>query len=160
MKLKIPRIVKQWSYANKIFPAKDGFITNNAGSGRRFAVCSNPVFRNEVFKEFGLTPELEEPIFKNFTGNHYLDGAFVHEHTDPAPDGYVHVRCNLMLQKPQEGGDPIIDGEKLNVQNGDLWICLASLEPHSSTPIKNGERFIFSFGSLISYTKIKEIVLA
>jgi hypothetical protein len=160
MKLKISRVVKQWNYADKIFPAKDGFITNNFGSGRRFSICNNPVFRNEAFKEFGLIPELEEPIFQNFTGNHYLDGAFVHKHTDPAPDGYVHTRCNLMIQKPLEGGNPVIDEEELNVCNGDLWICLASLETHSSTPIKGGERFIFSFGSLILYKKIKEAILA
>lgn len=159
MKLKIPRVVRKWSHADKIFPAKDGYVTNNAGSGRRFAICSNPIFRNEAFGAFGLTPELEEPMFQNFTGNHYLDGAFVHEHIDIAPNGYVHTRCNLMIQKPQEGGNPVIDGEEFNVQNGDLWICLASLEKHCSTPIKGNERFIFSFGSLIPYTKIKEIVL-
>lgn len=49
MKLKIPRVIRQWSYADKIFSAKDGYVTNNSGSGRRFAICSNPVFRNEAF---------------------------------------------------------------------------------------------------------------
>lgn len=158
MRIKVPRIIKNWKYATAIIPAVDGFVTNNAGSGRRFAVCNNPQYRDEAFKEFGLTPDLEEPIYKNFTGNHYLEGAFVHEHSDPAPDGYEHVRCNLMIKKPISGGMPVIDGEELVIDEGDLWLCLASLEKHSSTPISGGERITFSFGALINKHNVEKIL--
>lgn len=159
MKIKVPRIVKNWKYANAIIPAVDGFVINNAGGGRRFAVCSNPIYRKEAFKEFSLIPDLEEPIFKNFTGNHYLEGAFVQEHSDPAPEGYAHVRCNLMIKKPAVGGIPVIDGGELVVNEGDLWLCLASLEKHASTPISGGERIIFSFGALINKQSVEKILL-
>jgi hypothetical protein len=159
MNLKIPRVIKNWQYAKFVTPAANGFVINKAGPGRRSAVCNDPLYRVEAFKEFGLTPDLEEPVSKNFTGNHYLNGAYVHEHTDAAPSGYVHVRCNLMINKPKFGGMPVINGQELCVDEGDLWLCLASLEKHSSTPISGGERVIFSFGALINKQKIDQILL-
>ena len=134
------------------------FQANSAGSGRRYAVQDTAPYWNEAFMEFGLKPVEVEPIFKNLTGNHYQDGAFVHPHTDPAPDGFVHTRCNLMLKKPKEGGNPVLDGEELVVEEGDLWLCIASMELHSSTPIKGGERLVFSFGGLVPIEQIKNIV--
>lgn len=158
MNITVPRIIKNWRYASAIIPASQGFVTNSVSSGRRFAVCSNPLYRFEAFQEFNLIPDLEEPMYKNFTGNHYLEGAFVHEHIDPAPNGYEHVRCNLMIRKPSFGGMPVIDGEELTLKEGDLWLCLASLEKHSSTPISNGERIIFSFGALINKHSVEKIL--
>jgi hypothetical protein len=54
-----------------------------------------------------------------------------------------------MIKKPNIGGNPVIDGEEFNIEVNDLWLCLASLETHSSTPIYGGERLIFSYGALI-----------
>lgn len=157
MKLNISRIVKNWKYAPMVKPSFN-FQTNSAGDGRRFSTQDNAPYWEEAFKEFGLKPVEVEPIFKNLTGNHYQDGAFVHPHTDPAPDGFVHTRCNLMLKKPKEGGNPVLDGEELDIEERDLWLCLASMELHSSTPIKGGERLIFSFGGLVPIKQIEVIV--
>jgi hypothetical protein len=157
MKLKIPRIVKQWKYASMVNPCFN-FELSNAGNGRRFAVQDASPYWKEVFVEFKLKPVSVEPIFKNLTGNHFQDGAFVHPHIDRAPEGLVHVRCNLMLRKPAEGGNPVLDGEELNINEGDLWLCLASMELHSSTPIKGGERLIFSFGGLVPIEQVKNII--
>lgn len=157
MKLLIPRVIRQWEYAPLVNPSFN-FKLNTAGDGRRFSTQDTAPYWEEAFKEFGLKPVEVEPIFKNLTGNHYQDGAFVHPHTDPAPDGFVHTRCNLMLKKPKEGGNPVIDGEEINVEEGDLWLCLASMELHSSTPIKGKERLIFSFGGLVPVEQIKAIV--
>lgn len=158
MKLLVPRVVKNWKFSNQITLNNINYQTNVAGNGRRFSVQDKAFFWSEAFKEFNLIPDEIEPIFKNLIGNHYLDGAYVHEHTDDAPSGYVHTRCNLMIKKPNIGGNPIIDGEEFNVEVNDLWLCLASLEKHSSTPIHGGERLIFSFGALIKTNKIKNII--
>lgn len=157
MKLTIPRIVKQWKYASMVEPNFD-FKLNNFGNGRRFAAQDIAPYWKEAFSEFRLEPVSVEPIFKNLTGNHFQDGAFVHPHTDSAPEGFVHTRCNLMLRKPAEGGNPVLDGDELNINQGDLWLCLASMELHSSTPIKGGERLIFSFGGLVPVEQIKNII--
>lgn len=157
MKLLIPRVIRQWEYAPLVNPSFN-FKLNTVGDGRRFSTQDTALYWEEAFKEFGLKPVEVEPIFKNLTGNHYQDGAFVHPHTDPAPDGFVHTRCNLMLKKPKEGGNPVLDGEELDIEEGDLWLCLASMELHSSTPIKGGERLIFSFGGLVPVEQIEAIV--
>jgi hypothetical protein len=157
MKLKIPRIIKQWKYASMVEPSLN-FELNTVGNGRRFAIQDMVPYWEEAFSEFKLNPVSVEPIFKNLTGNHFQDGAFVHPHIDPAPEGLVHTRCNLMLHKPAEGGNPVLDGDELDINEGDLWLCLASMELHSSTPIKNGERLIFSFGGLVPVEQVKNII--
>lgn len=156
MKLSIPRVIKGWRYGAFVTP-NTNFNPNNAGQGRRFATQDKAPYWREAFMEFGLTPSCAEPIFKNLIGNHFQDGAFVHPHTDPAPEGFVHTRCNLMLRKPVKGGNPVLDGEEIEVEEGDLWLCLASVELHGSTPIYGGERLIFSFGGLVPLDQIKKV---
>lgn len=158
MKLKISRVIKKWKYGPFVIPNMN-FQLNPSGDGRRFATQEKAPYWKEAFAEFGLNPTSIEPIFKNLTGNHFQDGAFVHPHTDPALDGFVHTRCNLMLKKPKEGGNPVLDGEELNIEEGDLWICFASMETHSSTPIKGGERLIFSFGGLVPIKQVEKVLL-
>jgi hypothetical protein len=158
MKLLIPRVVNNWKYAKFIVP-NFNFEENGSGLGRRFVTQETAPYWKEAFSEFSLTPDCVEPIFKNLTGNNYMDGAFIYPHTDPAPEGFVHTRCNVMLKKPPQGGNPIIDGEEFNINEGDLWLNLASLELHESTPIYGGERLIFSFGGLVPIEQIQKILL-
>ena len=156
MQLKIDRIIKGWGVGKNIAPASEGFIEN--GHGRKYAKESFEPWHLESFLEFRLKPTYLEPMFEIFTGIHYLSGAHTHIHQDSAPDGFVHVRCNVMLKKPFSGGDPIIDGKVLSVEEGDLWLCLASLEQHGSTPISEPFRVIKSFGALVSKENIKNIL--
>jgi hypothetical protein len=125
--------------------------------GRRFFSYENAPFRDEAFAAFGITKTMREPQFRNFIGNHYLDGAATHIHQDGAPEGYVHTRCNWMVKKPLSGGDPILDDVVEPVEAGDLWLCLASLERHGSTPIAGGERLICSFGALVPVAALSHI---
>ena len=92
--------------------------------------------------------------------NHYQDDACTHIHKDPAPKGYVHIRANVMIKKPNKGGDIIIDNETIKVEENDLWLVLASLENHGSTPIQSGERLIYSFGAIIKEINIKDLINA
>jgi hypothetical protein len=163
MKLKVERVIKNWKYAKKI-KIEEGIFNDN-GQGRRFKKQSKVNYWKEAFKEFKLTPSKKDSSFleknfrggENYIGNHYLNGAYVPEHVDPAPTNCVHVRANLMLKKPSIGGNPIINGKEIEVNENDLWLCLVSIEPHSSTPIQGGERVIFSFGALIKKEDIKNI---
>jgi hypothetical protein len=157
MRLSIPRVVKSWRYGGLVSPSTD-FALNNVSQGRRFATQDEAPYWHEAFAEFGLQPLCVEPLFKNITGNHFQDGAFVHPHIDPAPDGMVHTRCNLMIRKPIKGGNPVLNGEEIEVEEGDLWLCIASMELHSSTPIYGGERLIFSFGGLVPVEQIMKVV--
>jgi len=149
----------------KDFSEKDLFIPN--GDGRRFlSQCKiDPTIVKEAFSSFGINSFSSEPRFGNFIGNHYIDGAFVHKHTDNAPPGYQHVRCNFAIEMPTAGGNPLLDDEEIKIKVGDIWICFASLECHSTTPIKGGQRLILSCGGLVEselahkiYNEIKQLI--
>lgn len=156
IKLKVPRVVKQWAVDKEIKPVLTNAIPN--GYGRRYSVNPTHVLTKEAFLQFNLENIIEEPRYKTFIGNHFLDGAYTHVHTDHAPEGYEHVRCNVLVKKPTEGGNPILDDVEISVEENDLWICLASLEKHSTTPIKGGERIIVSFGALVPKEELYKII--
>lgn len=157
MDIKISRVVKNWAKQKNIVPATSGFISPN-GIGRKFAKQSSDPYWKDAFDAFGLVADCVEPNFQIFTGVHYLAGAYTHIHKDQAPEGYVHTRCNVVLKKPEHGGDPIIDGEVIPVEVGDLWLVLASLEHHGSTPINKPSRVIKSFGGLVKFNQIQNII--
>ncbi len=148
------RIISNWKSVKNFIMPKGDFVTNTLGKGRRFLSFSDAEFREEAFAAFGIYELYEEPLYKNFIGNHYLDGAFTHLHKDHAPDRFLHVRCNWLLKKPIEGGNIIIGNKEIQVNVGDLWICFASEEIHGTTPIKGGERMICSFGALVPKTNL------
>ena len=125
MDLKIDRVIKGWGKGKNIIPASKDFIEN--GHGRKYAKEKSDPFMMEAFLAFNLKPLYLEPMFEIFTGIHYLAGAHTHTHQDTAREGFVHTRCNIMLKKPSKGGYPILDGKVLEVEEGDLWLCLSSL---------------------------------
>lgn len=158
MKLKINRVVRGWEFADKITPNFENMTQNPVSFGRKFSMQSVAPYWEEAFGAFGLKPSCVEPMFLNMTGCHYIDGAHVQVHKDDAPYGFVHTRCNVMITKPKVGGNPVLDEEEILVDEGDMWLCLASLEWHSSTPIFDGGRVIFSFGGLVPMEQINSII--
>ena len=158
MKLAIDRVVRNWRSASEFAPTTKAFVTNNAGSGRRYVPHTESPLAESAFRVFGLRMDAPEPKLGHLIGNNYTEGAFVHEHKDLAPPGFAHVRCNWMIKKPPVGGDPILDGEVVPVAEGDLWLCLASLERHATTPISGGERLIYSFGALVGLEQIRPLI--
>lgn len=157
MKITAPRVIRNWEHAKSVSPDFTVPFLYLGDSGRRNSRQGKPECWGLAFSAFGLVPTAVEPNYGNFLGNHFKDGAYVHEHTDGAPEGYAHVRCNLMLRKPDVGGNPVLDGEEVEVGEGDLWLCIASHEKHSSTPIQGGERLVFSFGGLVSVEQIERL---
>jgi hypothetical protein len=158
MRLAVNRVVKGWRSPMQFVPVAQAFGANAAGSGRRFVPHTETSLAEVAFDAFGLRMDAPEPMFGHMIGNNYADGAFVHQHTDPAPEGFAHVRCNWMIKKPPVGGDPILDGEVVPVAEGDLWLCIASMERHGTTPISGGERLIYSFGALVRREQLRPLI--
>lgn len=158
MEIKIPRVIKNWAVGKNVKPARSNFMDNLAGKGRKYAIEENDPYLKEAFDIFKLNFVCLEPIYKIFTGIHYEQGAFTHLHKDFAPENYAHVRCNVLLEKPKSGGMPIIDGKVLDIDVGDMWIVLASLELHGSTPISGPNRIIKSFGGLVPLSQVHKII--
>jgi len=158
MNLSINRVIRNWDQAPRITYTKD-YVQNPVSFGRRFAKQnSDKELWQKSFAAFNLFPTQKEPELGDLLMNHYQNDACTHIHKDPAPKGYVHIRANVMIKKPNEGGDIIVDNETIEVKENDLWLVLASLENHGSTPIQSGERLIYSFGAIIKETNIEGLI--
>lgn len=91
----------------------------------------------------------EEPDFKDAIGIHGDSGA-IHIHTDRNAPGYVHIRYNIILSYPIEGGHSIYN-DKINIlKERMVWRCVAGRVPHGSTTvIGNKPRTTLTLGFLI-----------
>jgi hypothetical protein len=135
------------------------FRSNPAGLGRRFCNLnlydtdvSKKVreFSKESYRKLGINTVNEEHMFGNFVGVN-SKGAFVHPHSDPdRKDGFWHVRLNFMIQKPDLGGNVVIDGVEYLINESESWINFASKWCHSSTPVVGHRpRIVLSMGNYI-----------
>jgi hypothetical protein len=72
-------------------------------------------------------------------------------HTDPSVDpNFVHVRYNLMLSKPEKGGETVYDRNFLDIDERVLWRCVAEYSRHGTEIVhSNKPRTIISMGFLI-----------
>ena len=81
-------------------------------------------------------------------------GGFIHPHTDAyhpqhgQPAGCHHLRCNIVAQLSDPSARPVIEGEALDVADGDLWCFLASKWRHETRPLLGGgaPRVVCGFG--------------
>ena len=106
--------------------------------------------RASVVARFGLGAYRTDPAFGDMVSFHE-PGAFVHEHTDPFVEGERHVRSNVIVQHPEAGGMPVLDGEELVVAPGQGWIFRPYKTRHSSTVVEgSGPRINLSMGWSVS----------
>lgn len=88
----------------------------------------------------------QEPIYKDFVNEVFVDG-FVYEHTDPTQKGFKHLRCNIMLQKPEKGGKLVFDKKPVDLNVGDMFIVDTSI-PHAISIVKGNlsyKTIVFGF---------------
>lgn len=140
--------VAKWATANY-----RTFRKNEAGAGRYYtsALFGAPREIWEIKRFVMLNYEVpflakQEPVYRDFCGVNE-PGAFVHPHQDSPPN---HTRFNVMVQKAEYGGDPVLDGERIDLTQGDTWRCNAGRCTHGSTRVC-GERLriVLSFGFLL-----------
>jgi hypothetical protein len=156
------------NFALKNYLNKSLFQYN--GNARQFCILNQTQtdvsekainFRLVTYKQLGISSFKEEPIFGIFLGVNNETG-FVHEHTDPAEEGFYHTRLNFLISKPLKGGMPIINHKEFEVNEGECWLNLASEWLHSSTPVVGSKpRIVLSLGALIKkehmYSILKEM---
>ena len=64
----------------------------------------------------------QEPIYKDFVNEIFPTG-YVSNHKDGCfTQGYKHLRCNILLQKPEIGGCINIEGNDILMNVGDLCV--------------------------------------
>ncbi len=140
--------LREWAYA------MERHLRPN-GPGRAFLQIDalpapHPLWdrvRQRVVKTMALG---QDPVTEGVIG-HYLSiiasGGAVHRHKDASPAGTRHLRCNLFLQLPTDGGRPLLRNVAIDVAERALFCFYASETPHASEAV-GGERkrIILSFG--------------
>jgi len=107
-------------------------------------------FSRWAYRQIGVEDFIMEHKYGNFIGINF-SGGFVHEHKDPRNEkGFIHTRFNFLLQKPEQGGNPVIDGKEYVMEETQAWINLASEWMHGSTEVSgNRARIVLSLGAYI-----------
>lgn len=76
-----------------------------------------------------------------------LPGSSIHQHTDPNRENHIHTRYNLIVNKAEQGGQPVYNGSIIEYDNSMLWRCEAGKYLHSTTPVQGNEyRINISYG--------------
>lgn len=138
-----------WAIANKRLFKPNGF-------GRQYgdlALLNAPAIvwdiKNKIINHYNLQGCQQEPIFKDYCG-FITEGGAIHKHRDPNKGDKIHTRFNVMVSKPISGGIPLISGQEIHVEEGDVWRCDAGLYEHWCTPvIGDRPRIVLSFGFLV-----------
>lgn len=75
-------------------------------------------------------------------------GGDVHPHKDPKSySDLATLRCNVLTQASEEGGELVLDGKKVSPDVGDLHCYLASEYEHYVTEVKGDTpRILWMFG--------------
>tara|TARA_R110002072_G_scaffold295311_1_gene466187 strand:- start:159 stop:773 length:615 start_codon:yes stop_codon:yes gene_type:complete len=62
----------------------------------------------------------------------------------------LHCRFNILIQSPEGGGNPIIDGVEFNIEENEPWMVQAGLYYHGSSVVEGDKiRILCSFGHYI-----------
>lgn len=115
--------------------------------------------RNRIIKNEGLNLEdtLEQPLELSDIIVIMPTGTKLHVHKDPNKVGTIQVRYNLLLQKPEKGGDAIYSGRRIDCDTGCYILCRAGLDYHTGTLIEGKlDRLLISYGFLIKEENIEK----
>ena len=146
--------LKMWALTNeyKLRP-------NSAGPNRRFNRLDNlgklpgvfDYIRQRIIKAEDIQNPIEAPQNGDWLGIQ-RDEAFVEPHMDyngEDPNFYTR-RYNLLISMPESGGQPIYDGQVLDISERTLWRCDAGIIIHSSVPnVGPRPRINISYGFLM-----------
>ena len=105
-----------------------------------------------ILKSFGY--KKNTPICKKdgWFLSYSKEGHIVHTHKDKNPDNENYIiRFNVIISKPEVGGNPIIDSNEIEVKENEVWVCKAGEDFHSTTEVKGqSPRVMISFGHYIN----------
>jgi hypothetical protein len=97
-------------------------------------------------------PIIDDMIIGDWFGMTDED-AFVEPHTDQTSSPYLDYyarRYNVIVSMPNDGGQPIYDGDVLDVGERGLWKCEAGLIKHATVPnVGTRMRLNISYGFFV-----------
>lgn len=104
-----------------------------------------------ILNKFGFELDTPIDIKDGFIISYSEEGHKVHLHKDKNPDEEtLHIRFNVMINKPTKGGYAIIDDQTIKVKENEVWVCEAGNYYHTIEEV-GGEkpRIMLSFGHYI-----------
>jgi len=111
----------------------------------------------EILEHYNFEEIYRDPVFGTMI-SYSIEGHEVHTHSDKNAGMNIHTRINLMLSKPDDGGNPVIDNVEIDVEENTTWHCVAGYYRHSSTKVKgNKPRLVISFGYQIDKKQLNEL---
>lgn len=140
---------------------EDRFIPNPVSPHRKFYMFTNHEscpyllwdIKQRIIEKENLQSCHSEPFIGDYVG-WISNGGAIHIHRDPGAIGsdgkkLRHVRYNLFLSVPDEGGVGIYDGELKYPKEGEYLICESSEYDHGCTEVVGSKpRIILSYGFL------------
>jgi len=83
----------------------------------------------------------------------------VQPHSDPNPPRKIHTRFNVLINKPEEGGEAIINDQIVSTEENELWVCAAGKYTHSSVLVKGDKpRILLSYGTYLKEEELNKIL--
>jgi len=114
--------------------------------------------KQRIIKKENLYGYRQEPIFRDSIA-YMLDGGKLHLHKDPNRDGLIHVRFNVYVQIPEQGGYPIYGNKLCTLTERTYICCVAGRDFHEcSQVVGKRERIMISYGFLIPEADIGTVV--
>ena len=113
---------------------------------------------DQIKKYYKLPEDLpNEPILGSMLSISW-PGHACHKHTDPTSSLLHHVRFNVMLSKPEEGGLPVMNQTVYEPEENEIWICEASNDEHYTTEIIDDKmRCMLSVGYLLTDAQLRTV---
>jgi|TARA_Y100000992_G_scaffold286773_1_gene238966 hypothetical protein len=103
--------------------------------------------RDEIIKKLNFTNYSFPPYKDGMVSSFAAPGDTCYLHKDPVWEtGTTTIHCNILLSD-SEGGEPLIENDKLDLKKGDLWMYPVSEVKHGADLVK-GEipRTLWIFG--------------
>jgi hypothetical protein len=92
----------------------------------------------------------QEPSYQDYCG-YITEGGAIHKHTDPNNGKKIHTRFNVMVSKPEQGGEPVQEDKVIEVEEGSIWRCNAGVVKHwCNTVVGSKPRIVLSYGFLLN----------
>jgi hypothetical protein len=105
--------------------------------------------RERLKNYLDLEDMIKPPFTKGMVASYAEPGDTCYEHTDPVwCENHYTMHCNVIVQKPEGGGNVTIEGKEFNMPEGDIICYYVSDLKHSVTEVigsKNRLMWIFAF---------------
>lgn len=150
--------------ASWIMSNHHNFVDANMGGVRKTTryVKENIAFpelalkiRERIKEHLQLEDMVRPPFINGMVASYSEPGDTCYEHQDPIwSEGHHTLHCNVIVQKPENGGDVVIEGKEYNMPKGDVICYYVSDLKHSVTKVLgNTSRLMWIFAFCVEESK-------